>query len=1081
MSKRAPSSKLDHRLFTGSFYPELEAALAREIGECKKQHGPFAPVHILVPSSLLRVYLPRRLAENFGGHANLRVQTLTDLVRSLSPPDTVPLPAFADELIIADVIEKHVQPESYFGPVRQGAGFRSALLAAFRDLKQADLSPSDLHEAGRSLNRTKFDQLADLYSAYESALKATGFSDEDELLQQAIKALRTQDSGLRTSRYPLSTRLLIYGFYDFNHLQRELIASLVARTPATVFVPYHESPAFQYAKPTLEWFEHLLGVENEPFADAREEVPRTLEQLRSGLFQGREIKPNIEPEPFQVAILSAPGEARESKEILREAVRFSEQTKRALFHTAVIARRAEDYAKPLRDSAASRGYAVHLHAGRALLNEPVAQAVLLLPRIVAEDFARRLVLEFLSLAPIQISKVLPEDLRPGFLPSTWGQISAEASIVAGVEAWQQRLDRWVKRELAAQNRTETAGEPASQRSEQRLLAGRALEAFTRSFVAALSRIPAGDAKWSACTAAIESVARKFLEPSDELESALGCVRHLCALEAIRAKVPLTTFIEFAQKALVERKFTESKFEDGGLFVGGLESCRGASWPMVVVPGLVESTFPRVVREDPILLDEERKVINAVVEASVPGRTEVGKPKPQPPGTAAARTTLGRLSLKQAGHDEERLLFQLAVESARERLVLTYPRLDPFRGNEHVPSIFLLHCIEALRGGTANFASLERDPLHRVVPLQEITTEAEPLDAQEFDLTKVHRALGQGVRALGSYLDAVSPWIVRGLRCERRRWGTPAFTEFDGVFESEQARTAIAAWADGRVWSATAFERFARSPFAFFLTDVLGVEEFEDPEEAEGALAKHFGALWHDILRDVVEQVIANRSWAVPNESALVEKHLAEFERTGVTGYPLVWEVCREKLSADVAAWLRNEAEDASFFPLHLEHPLPPTEVLGVTLRGRVDRVDASRNGEWRVYDYKTGRRVVKAETFDKGRALQIPLYMLALEKSNAPVQVVGGYYFYVTRAGGLKRSGWPREALVKAEPALRALVQEIVESIRGGRFYLTDQTRDVAGVTMPEAALTKLMEIKQTDPRWAKLAALLAEEAGPDE
>jgi RecB family exonuclease len=368
-----------------------------------------------------------------------------------------------------------------------------------------------------------------------------------------------------------------------------------------------------------------------------------------------------------------------------------------------------------------------------------------------------------------------------------------------------------------------------------------------------------------------------------------------------------------------------------------------------------------------------------------------------------------------------------------------------------------------------------------VPLQEIATHPEPLDLQEFDLSNVQTALGNGVRALGPYLDAVSPWIARGLRCERRRWGTPTFTECDGVFASDEARAAIAAWASGRVWSATSFERFARSPFEFFLTDVLGIEEFEDPEEAEGALAKHLGSLWHDILREVVEQVIASKSWAVPNASSLIEKHLAEFERTGVTGYPLVWEVCREKLSADVVAWLRNEADDKMFFPLRVEHPLPPTEVLGVELHGRVDRVDASRGGEWRVYDYKTGRRVAKAETFDKGRALQIPLYMLALEKVNAPKQIIGGYYFYVTRAGGLKRAGWSREALAKAEPGLRALVHEIVESIREGRFYLTNQTRDVAGVTMPEAALTKLMEMKQADARWAKLAALLAEEAGPNE
>lgn len=1061
MATSSSKGKLAHRFYTGSFFPELESALANEIAGFKREHGPLAPLNILVPTNLLKVYLPRRLAESFGGHASLRFQTLTDLVRTLSPTEAKPLPQFADELIIAGLVARRVTRGSYFHPVSEGLGFRAALLSAIRDLKQADISPSELRKAARGLNRAKFAQLADLYEAYESALKEKNFTDDDDLLRLAVKA---SDSQLST----LNSQLLIYGFYDFNHLQRELIAALARRASTTVFMPYHPNEAFRYAEPTLRWFERTLGVEAEHYADVGDaELPSTLANLRSGLFVGRELRQVGEPDPWQVAILSTPGESREAREMLREAVQFAKRSEKSLHHAAVLARNVENYADPLRDCAASRGCTVHVHGGQSLLQQPVAQAVLLLTRIVDEDFSRRTVLEFLSLSPIRLDEALPEKHRARFLPSAWAQISADAGIVRGADAWLQRTAQWIRSELRRKAYLEERGEPVSPRVEERIAMARAMEAFAQRLFGALATIPR-DSKWSTMVAAVERVATQYLTPSDELTSALNCIRDLAALEPIRETVRLADFIEFARKTIEAQRVSDARFEEGGLFVGGLESCRGVTWPMVVIPGLIESSFPRVIREDPILLDQERKVLS-----------EHGGGD--------------RLPLKLTGHDEERLLFQLAVESARERLVLTYPRLDPFNGSPRVPSILLLHVLEALRGGSANFELLNVDPLHRVVPLTETAGDSPGdtlVDVGEYDLNTTHSALRRGVRTLKPYLDTVSPWIAHGLGCERKRWGSPAFTEFDGVFQSKEAKELLARRFDGEVWSVTALERFARSPFQFFLTDVLGIEEFDEPEEAETISALDLGSLWHGILREVVGRFQEEKLWPVragdrKRQLDLLHKigheQFDRFEKHGVTGYAILWEICREKTLAELEAWLDVESEDGSFTPLHVEYPLPAATVFGVPIKGRADRIDtAVHGGAWRVYDYKTGSKPFKAASFNEGRALQIPLYLLALE-SAAKQTVSDGYYYYVTRRGGLKRVGWTREQLTAAEPHLQKLVQEIVASIRAGRFFLTDSVTAVAGVTLPEAALKKLMEFKLADPHWTKFAATLEEEAKEDE
>jgi hypothetical protein len=71
-----------------------------------------------------------------------------------------------------------------------------------------------------------------------------------------------------------------------------------------------------------------------------------------------------------------------------------------------------------------------------------------------------------------------------------------------------------------------------------------------------------------------------------------------------------------------------------------------------------------------------------------------------------------------------------------------------------------------------------------------------------------------------------------------------------------------------------------------------------------------------------------------------------------------------------------------------------------------------------------------------------------------------------------------REGLRAREKYLRALLRHLVDCVREGRFFLTDKVRDVIGVTMPKAALRKLMEIKKQDPHWMRLKAILEKEEG---
>ena len=108
------------------------------------------------------------------------------------------------------------------------------------------------------------------------------------------------------------------------------------------------------------------------------------------------------------------------------------------------------------------------------------------------------------------------------------------------------------------------------------------------------------------------------------------------------------------------------------------------------------------------------------------------------------------------------------------------------------------------------------------------------------------------------------------------------------------------------------------------------------------------------------------------------------------------------------------------------------------LRGAVDRVDETHDGELIVIDYKTGSSRGYGNLSDEdptpdGSHLQLVLYGLAvrqiLERGHATTR---GQYWFVTRKGGFTTAGYA----ITPEVETRALrvVGRIVDGIRAGHF-----------------------------------------------
>lgn len=204
-----------------------------------------------------------------------------------------------------------------------------------------------------------------------------------------------------------------------------------------------------------------------------------------------------------------------------------------------------------------------------------------------------------------------------------------------------------------------------------------------------------------------------------------------------------------------------------------------------------------------------------------------------------------------------------------------------------------------------------------------------------------------------------------------------------------------------LWSASSLESWVGCPVKWFVERLLRADEIEpNPEPiARGGLA-------HAALKDTLEGLRERTGSArlTPASVGLAKRLLRDALAGLQARYPLSVAPerlpgARRRLGVDLDRYLDCAAEQQSpLEPTHLElefgfdpEGLPPLELgEGVMLRGRIDRVDLSADGEAVVYDYK-GRSAPPGAKWAGDGAFQVALYMRAVERLLGQT-TIGGFY-----------------------------------------------------------------------------------------
>jgi ATP-dependent helicase/nuclease subunit B len=456
-------------------------------------------------------------------------------------------------------------------------------------------------------------------------------------------------------------------------------------------------------------------------------------------------------------------------------------------------------------------------------------------------------------------------------------------------------------------------------------------------------------------------------------------------------------------AQLDREPPKGRF--GRVFVATPDGLRGRRFRVVFVVGLAERVFPQRSRQDPLLLDGDRRALDAGL------------------ATEADRVAAERVRLR------------LAVGAATERCWLSYPRLEVGQGRARVPSFYALDVMRAVSGSVPDHVRFERDTAQAsgawlVWPAPDDPGTA--IDVWEHDLAVLGRLLRRPGAApppkgAAHYLLKLNDALARSLRTRWGRW-KKSWSEWDGLVGGNAAVQARLAGQrlTARPYSVSALQRFSACPYQFLLGAIYRFQPLERPEAIVQMDPLTRGAIFHEIQRDVLRALQAKGLLPVrrdrwPEVSAILgEVAAAAFERHHDRLAPAierVWDDETTLMHGDLRLWLDTLAASSAewvprYFELSFGLPIDdahdaasvpdPVEIDGrFSIRGAIDLIEVhGALGSLRVTDHKTGRnRTTRGLVVGGGGTLQPIVYTLVAERLlGKPVSYAR--LWFATTAGG---------------------------------------------------------------------------------
>ena len=909
---------------------------------------------------------------------------ITEVASELGLSLTNPSP-LEQELTLSETLTKMNDAGSfkYLNQVPFNASYRQTLQAGIQEWKRSRLQAEPFSEWARQRSN-KLQELALLYQTYQNLLIQKGYREPDQLLLE----LESCDDPVRRGK------VILYGFTDLTPLQRDLIRVLEAWFEFEALLDPTVVPEFQEL---MVGHFKFSAVTNTPPVEPGD----ALRTLQSNFWTSEPQPGLIVGADNSLQLLQASGQLRQAGLIAREIKRllttndtlgigdFLILSPQPQQFTKTAAPIFLEYQLPLAASAASVREFPAISRFRQLFTTAAAEwqwpeMELMIRQFYDADLARdgdRLLL---------------------WLTETHGALS-------GQQRWLALMADPALADYASTAKLDLGPLWRALKFLPTIPTAASLE----SYLDLIAEWFSSKSNWGGLRPkAIPEISQETLLNYQAIQAVIQTIETLQAYfektDAAKASYSLQQFLDFCEEYLFAIEIQTTQHRVQVIKALSPREARGLKAKVVFITGLEQGSFPRAYINDWKL------------------------------------TLRDRLDLKRLGVDletgahfqvQEKLAFYWGLQAAAAKLYLVYQDQDQ-DGQPRNRSVFLEEVLEWFPELAERVISF---PLAPSLP-------------RDFDACY---SPAEVERRLVGYLSA-NPAQVPSSELEQCNAHIEQ-DSFQGLIQqvmqiqtqSRQGRGFLGAspelaqiigtrFGPDYSFAITAVEDYRTCPFRFLLKHILRIRPAPKARFLPEVL--DLGNLYHQILQEFgaanLGQVL--KSERVVEYNKLLDDSFQKYFNSWQEQAPndlarLVLTIQESLIRLTLNRWLQTELDWAKAtkgrFHLHgvevefgkaaaqgglatLSQPFRiEQDGTSVKIWGRIDRIDATADGSFAVYDYKTGRGPATKDLLELER-LQIPVYLMALEQlCFGAGKAVGGSYLGLRQPSRSSAGVWQREQL----------------------------------------------------------------------
>lgn len=921
------------------------------LNDCAERDYKYNQAMFVLPSLLL--------IEKVKERAFVQVGTFDGFVKSILQLNNVRINNFShssQEIIISGLLDglQSSANLNFFSGFSNSSGLKKALVAFFAELSKAGIEADSFVQvlsvfAEKEGLRAKDKEIATIYLAYKNFLQQSNLFDVQSVYLKAIDVLQC-DAVI----FPWQ-KVYISEFYRFDALQLEIIKHISRMCKVDISLVYQDGDEEVY-QATKKTYEDVVGCGfNKKFMDIKEEKSSSLTKLCDKLFK-YEIKKIKVGNAVKVKIFA--NRRQEMQELVANIKKRILQDNSSTKDIVVIVRNIAFY-PGLRREFLLAGVPVALPDALKLFIQPLTKIVLAFLQIVDGDVRKGL-----------------DNMFSVFVIKECLQIDVDKVKEIIAKKYFVTLDD--ARELFAKEFSE---DEAMYKAIDSLFIS--LESCPKyAVVDVFSQQIADFLKKLDIVNCLGSLYRKNVIKQEELKLLAKTYQELLVVLANvsfdyevageqKKEMFVSVYENILENYLKEHVFVEEKGDENGVKVFLASEVSGLSYKHVYIIGLKEGEFPQLESENWLYNDEERKKLSA----------------------------LGFLTDTSKIMSQDKLFFACSVATASESLWLSASVADGETVSSYVEEVVAI-CSDLLV--EKRFA---KDILPDVVDIV-----SKDILACYFVKQDMSDLFSQSW--LNDYLGI--DFIVRGGIEQPQRLGC-----YNGSLASDEVKDMIKKQFN-MIFHPSSLESYAFCPFKFLVEYVWRLRDWQVANEF--LRADFRGNFYHDCLRRFLsmflEKPLFKESVAFLQEKMknIFDNTLSEYLDSGKLNKTYLTEQELISMYNYLQSWLKSEIDyqksnSVLFTPSKLEwrfghlanssekeRLILHTKEGEVELKGQIDRIDRSSE-DFFVTDYKL-RTTPRKIDIDKGIDLQIPIYLLAVEKFfGTPI---GGNYFSVENS---KRDG----------------------------------------------------------------------------